>query len=536
MLWRALGRPGAPRPPKSITVQSGCAKACSLFTGHPTCSVNGRVIFVVALSRPSFGALCTTPCAAAAGTPDEAGARRWLHVQGAAVKCVHGLDIAVEPGVDVPGRALAAGRLAALLAGLPALTSVDVTLHAHLHRRPTAAIRAFLAGALRAITRCSSLQTLCLHLTLLGGLDQLLEALVRELVGMRSLEDVSLSFSGYEANRLDWPVLPSIADLTADLAGLPRLRALSLAVENVGMAATLPASMSRLAQLTSLSLHGFDGLRGARGWARLPALVCLDFEDCVFAGDGEAALPGMDALGALTCFALWGCPSMRVLPASLWRLPQLSCVHHQADKEAVADAARSALPVAGLPQSAPCFASMLGLSLGRHNLPAFPVGILCMPRLEHLDLSYSCSFEALPQGVSALTALTELRLGRHSADAMEVGGAFDARALGSLAGFPVLRELCFTNCSVLTCPGFQAAAAHPRLERLHLDTSHPAPGPSCMAFLGFVYGLLQRGRPEVLELADSVVEGAGRRDSRDFRAALRAVGYPLSDADSTDLV
>jgi len=210
MLWRALGRPGAPRPPKSITVQSGCAKACSLFTGHPTCSVNGRVIFVVALSRPSFGALCTTPCAAAAGTPDEAGARRWLHVQGAAVKCVHGLDIAVEPGVDVPGRALAAGRLAALLAGLPALTSVDVTLHAHLHRRPTAAIRAFLAGALRAITRCSSLQTLCLHLTLLGGLDQLLEALVRELVGMRSLEDVSLSFSGYEANRLDWPVLPSI--------------------------------------------------------------------------------------------------------------------------------------------------------------------------------------------------------------------------------------------------------------------------------------------------------------------------------------
>ncbi len=99
-----------------------------------------------------------------------------------------------------------------------------------------------------------------------------------------------------------------------------------------------------------------------------------------------------------------------------------------------------------------------------------------------------------------------------------------------------MRVLSFATCSVLLCPSLQAAAAQPCLTRLQLDSSHPAPGLSCMAFLGFVHDLLQRGRPGVLELTDSVVEGAGRRDSRDFRGALRAVGYPLSDADSADLV
>ena len=478
--------------------------------------------------------LVTVHCMAAAGTPDEARARRWLNVQGGTVQRLRGLHVDFESGEGADGRDMVVGRLSAMLASLPALTYIDLNLNAAPHRRPAAAVRAFLAGAARAIWRCSSLQTLCLHIHLLGGLaDQLPEALVRELASVRSLERVTLSFDAHQANRLGWPAIPSVADLTADLAGLPRLRALTLAVRNARVEATLPVSMSRLAQLTSLSLRGFHGLRGARGWARLRALALLDFEDCVFAGDGEDALPGLDALGALTSFELWNCPSMRVLPASLWRLPQLCCIHHLADKGPVTGAARNALPVAGLPQSAPCIASMLGLSLVGHNLPAFPVGILSMARLAHLDLTYSCSWQ-LPEGVSALTALTELRLGRQAAGECEVGGALDARALGSLAGFPNLCELGF-SCCVLICPSFQAATAHPRLKRVQLDTSYPAPGPSCMAFLGFVYDLLQQGRSGVLELTDSV-EGAGRRDSRDFRGALRAVGYPLSDADSADLV
>jgi len=152
-----------------------------------------------------------------------------------------------------------------------------------------------------------------------------------------------------------------------------------------------------------------------------------------------------------------------------------------------------------------------------------------------LDLSGSC-FEQLPEGVSALTALEELRLGRHATGDLEIGGSLDARALGSLDGFPKLRKLSFANCSVLFCSHFQAAAAHPRLERLELSASYPVLGPSYGAVLAFVITLLQQGRADVFKLTDGAVKGAGRHDSRYFRAALRAVGYPLSAADSRDLL
>jgi len=439
---------------------------------------------------------------------------------------------------DMHGRVLDVERLSTLLASLPALTTIGyLVLRADMHCRPTAAaVQAFLAEAARAIGRCSSLQHVRLGIVLLGRLpNQLPEEVVRELAGMRSLVRVTLRLQAWEADRLDWPATFSLAHLAAGLACLTRLRALSLSLFNVSMEATLPACVSCLAQLTSLSLCGVDGLRCAPGWACLPALVRLDFHSCVFAGDGEAVLPGMDALVSLASLQLWGCPSLRLLPASLWRLTQLRHLLHRTDKGSLAGMPRSALPVAGLPLGAPCFASMVNLSLAGHNLAIFPPGILAMSRLRHLDLSHCC-FEQLPVGVSALSALTGLRLGRHSGGATEVGGSFDARALGTLASFPNLRGLEFSNCRVLACSDFQAAAAHPRLERLQLDASYPAPGPSSGGMLAFVTALLQQGRSGVLVLTDSVVEGAGQQDSRNFRAALRLVGYPLSEADSFDLV
>ena len=112
---------------------------------------------------------------------------------------------------------------------------------------------------------------------------------------------------------------------------------------------------------------------------------------------------------------------------------------------------------------------------------------------------------------------------------MRVGGTLDARALGSLAGFPNLRSLTFARCIVLLCPTFQAAAAHPRLTRLALCVSYPARGPSCGAFLGCVSSLLQQERLGVLDLFDSNVEDAGSQDSWKFRVALEAVGFPLRD-------
>jgi len=237
-------------------------------------------------ARPSRWWLHQHPWAAA-GTPEDTSARQWLKVQGSAITRVSNLAVGYDwcENVNLPGCEVDAARLLTLLASLPALTSLGsprgpVTLRAHPQRTPTAAaVRTFLAGAARAVARCSGLRALGLNIHLLGGLaDQVPEALVRELASFRALEAISLEFRACIADRPDWPAIFSLADLVAGLAGLPRLRALSLRVWSIGMDATLPASVSRLAQLTQLSLSGFHGLCCKPGWSRLPALARLQFK------------------------------------------------------------------------------------------------------------------------------------------------------------------------------------------------------------------------------------------------------------------
>jgi len=269
---------------------------------------------------------------AAAGTLDGASARRWLQVQGAGVKCLF-LCAASIDDVD-------AERLSILLAGLPAVRSIS-WLHVRatpLSCNPTsrfdttprtaAAIQPMMAGVARAVAGCSCLQHLCLKLELVPDLaDQLHEAFWRLLAGARALEALSLTL---DTCSCDWCYASSAGSMThlgTGLAGLPRLRALTLSCGIVRMEATLPACLSCLAQLTSLSLTGLCGLRGAPGWACLPTLARLEFEDCVFVGDGDAALPGMDALASLTSLKLNRCPSLQELPTALTRLPQLRCVN-----------------------------------------------------------------------------------------------------------------------------------------------------------------------------------------------------------------
>jgi len=459
---------------------------------------------------------------AAAGTHSGACAWRWLRVQGVAVKHVSGLE-AVDRDAE---------RLSLLLMSLPALESISVSkLHREWSCTSPADAQVYLAGAARAIGRCPCLLHLKVTILLDNGEDQVPDTFGQDLAGARTLEELHLAVLCMGAVNFDMPPSAHIAYLVAGLAGLSRLRALTLQSQLIRMAAPLPACLSRLAQLTSLRLSGLDGLRCAPGWARLPLLASLKFDSCTFAADGEDALPGMDSLAALTRFDVLGCRSLRVLPASLWQLTQLRALAHMGNRSMSVQSPRSELPVAGLPAlGAPCFASLTSLSLAGHNLPVFPAGVLAMSCLKHLDLSHGC-FEHLPEGVTVLTALEELRLGRYAdfRNGLQcmTGGSLDARGLGSLAGFPCLRRLSFNNCCVLFCPSIQAAAVHPRLERLRLRSSYSARGPSWLAFLNFVGSLLQQGRVDVLNIVNCNI--LGEPDRVTFCAALQAVGLPKED-------
>ena len=107
------------------------------------------------------------------------------------------------------------------------------------------------------MARCPRLRALDLRVELVPGLGgQLPEALGRELARGRALEELSLSVETREVDRLKWPAAASVSHLVTGLAGLSRLRTLNLKVEKVSMEATLPACLSRLAQLTSLTLCG----------------------------------------------------------------------------------------------------------------------------------------------------------------------------------------------------------------------------------------------------------------------------------------
>jgi hypothetical protein len=460
---------------------------------------------------------------ACAGTPEEASAWRWLRVHGAAVRSIDDLTV-FDKDVE---------RLSTLQLTLPALEEVtNLELQACPGAAP-AATRGFLVGAARAVARCPCLRTLQLLMELAPKLGEQLPELERELADARNLTELSLWVTSRARVRRDWPTAASVSHLVTGLAGLSRLRSLFLAVEHACMDSALPACVSCLAQLTTLSLWGFHGLRCAPGWARLPALVHLELKACMFAVDGEAALPGMDTLVSLTSLKVERCPSLRTWPTSLWRLGQLRSLVHELDdrKCELARLPRGALPAAGLPASALCFPVMTSLTLRNHNLVVFPPGVLAMTQLVHLDLA-NCCFEHLPEGVCMLTALESLKLGRYTLESEEVGGALDARALGSLADLPNLCLLGFYKCSVLFCGSFQAAAAHPRLQYLEFHTSYPANGPSCRACLGFAFDLLQRGRPGVLELFGSAVKGAGQQDSSRFRGALQVAGFPLQDGAS----
>ena len=239
---------------------------------------------------PRLGALlCAvlTPLAGT-GTPEEDSAWQWLETRGGAVRRIDGLAV---PDTEVE-------RLSNLRLSLPALESASGLCLQARHGAAPAATQAFLTAAARAVARCPRQRALDLRVELMPGLGgQLPEALGRELARARALEELSLSVESREVDRLKWPVAASVSHLVTGLAGLSRLRALILKVDKVGLEATLPACLSRLAQLTSLTLCGFYNLRCAPGWASLPALEILCCKECFVCAQRRSAAAGHGCFG-----------------------------------------------------------------------------------------------------------------------------------------------------------------------------------------------------------------------------------------------
>ncbi len=92
----------------------------------------------------------------------------------------------------------------------------------------------------------------------------------------RTLEHLKLTIWSDRYCRSNASATANAPHVLTGLAGLLQLRTLTLTLDKVCGGATLPACVSRLVQLTSLHLSGLCGLRCAPGWARLPALVCLN--------------------------------------------------------------------------------------------------------------------------------------------------------------------------------------------------------------------------------------------------------------------
>ncbi len=516
---RAILGHAARRPRCQAVAGAGAARCAPPSRSRPRSQAPPEAL----AQSAAFRARAPAP-AGAAGAPAGACAWRWLQVQGAAATRVSGA--AAVHGI--------AERLSLLRLCLPALERLcSLQLAPHPDAAPAAA-RASLVGVARAVGRCARLRQLDVRFCLDDKPGhQLPDALGGLLADARALEELALKLEYREPHRREGPAPARVSALVTGLAGLSRLRALTLDLPHTSTDAPLPACLSRLAQLTSLRLSGIGALRCAPGWARLPALARLELEECVFAsGDGEDVLPGMGALAALTGLHVTRCPSLRVLPASLWRLARLRSLSHNC--KSMHGVARAALPVAGLPAGgAPCFASLTHLTLAGHNLQAFPPGVLAMRRLTRLDLSCSC-FSEVPQGITMLTALEALHLGR----TVRTGGRSGATLMP--APWATCRAFqTWTCCSSRTAACSSARAWRPRLLT-------PACGCCCSASRlppaarrawrswAVRTRLLQRARTDVLFLAGYDIDGAGRRDARNFCAALQAVGFPLSDAGDTD--
>lgn len=176
--------------------------------------------------------------------------------------------------------------------------------------------------------------------------------------------------------------------------------------------------------------------------------------------------------------------------------------------------------------------SLLHLSFSNHKLMQFPLALMQVVALEHLDASGN-EFVEVPAAITALSRLTELTLGRavSRADPLQLHAklSLDMRALGDLSGLPALCKLTSDCCEVMLCESVLGAMQHASLTSLCFSVANPAP--MCAAVVLQLSQLLRHlGRGGVLKLLEreivvdhwAAVDAQGQAPFAMFKAALQA--------------
>ena len=172
------------------------------------------------------------------------------------------------------------------------------------------------------------------------------------------------------------------------------------------------------------------------------------------------------------------------------------------------------------------------LSLATPAFASFPDCLSTLHGLVSLELRFwprDMPVIRLPTSVTNLSRLSSLSLGYNSGGFGwgETPGArtFCAAALGSLSGFPRLRDLHFNMCRVVLSNELARAEAHPALSHLEFSCAYPCVGEHMQAVLALHRHLLQRGRRGVSVDPGRQPFGFERRELGEERYAQRVRDY-----------
>ncbi len=285
---------------------------------------------------------------------------------------------------------------------------------------------------------------------------------------------------------------------------------------------TLPHTFSRLGRLKSLSFALLPmELVYEPGWG-MPSLERLRFFDC----RGGFLVPGLDACTRLTELTFSEDWSEVSVPANPPLLPSLRAYKYIM-------ATHSEPPEGGLDEAhhcrllAVCISRMRDLETLEFYHPAFasfPNCLSILRGLQTLTLGFRCvPVVTLPGAVTSLSRLSSLTLGFRQPEEWRVEGTLNVAALGSLAAFPRLKELCFTSCVVEVSEELAHAQGHAALLCVEFWLAYPAGGHHMRAVLAVHRSLLRRGRPGVSVEFDSLPTVEDSEDLED----LGEEGYAL---------